>query len=121
MKKIYKYAGELYHSSKQVRQAIWDKEHKVFGNEPTKDKINFWSSLGVDYTEEVNSKTEIEQSANSAIRLQIRKLKNELQKYDYIGVKIATQCATVKEYETQIAKCQQIRQEINALEAMLNE
>lgn len=52
MIKKYFYKGVEYLSAQQVRQAIWDAEHKVFGGEPEEGKVEFWSSLGVVYTEE---------------------------------------------------------------------
>ena len=119
MKKIYKYKDKEYYSDTQVRQAIWNQEHKVFGSEPTTDKSTFWNSFGVEYTEEIDATTKA--PVDNITLQQIHKLKNELQKYDYIGVKIATRCATIEEYASQIDKCQQIRREINALERMLNE
>lgn len=48
----------------------------------------------------------------------INQLKKELQKYDYIGVKIATGCATISEYSEEIELCEKIRKEIRILESM---
>lgn len=47
---------------------------------------------------------------------QIEKLKKELEKYDYIGIKIATGCATIEEYKDEIELCKKLREEINKLE-----
>lgn len=46
----------------------------------------------------------------------IEELKKELEKYDYIGIKIATGCATIEEYKDEIELCKKIREEINKLE-----
>lgn len=43
-------------------------------------------------------------------------LKQKLASYDYIGVKIATGCATIEDYAEQIAEMQAWRAEINELE-----
>lgn len=48
----YTYNGKDYHSSVEVRQAIWESERKAFGEEPEENKTEFWASLGVEYTEE---------------------------------------------------------------------
>jgi len=48
-------------------------------------------------------------------RWQINELKGKLHEYDYIGVKIATGCATIEEYAEQIAQCETWRQEIRDL------
>ena len=48
----------------------------------------------------------------------INDLKKQLQEYDYIGVKIATGCATINEYSEEIKKCEKIREEIRILESM---
>lgn len=47
---------------------------------------------------------------------QINVLKRELEKYDYIGVKIAMGVATKKEYAEQIAYTETIREQIRELE-----
>ena len=47
---------------------------------------------------------------------QINSLKNELLKYDYIGVKIAMGMATREEYAEQIAYTETIREQIRELE-----
>lgn len=48
----YTYQNQEYQSAWAVRQAIWEKEHKVFGVEPTEGETEFWASLGVVYIEE---------------------------------------------------------------------
>ena len=45
----------------------------------------------------------------------IEELKKELSTYDYIGVKIATGCATVDEYRNEIAYCEELRKKIRKL------
>jgi len=52
---------------------------------------------------------------------EIEEIKKELAKYDYIGNKIATGCATIEEYAPQIAHCQELRKRINELESMEGE
>ena len=47
----------------------------------------------------------------------INSLKNELEKYDYIGVKIAMGVATKEEYAEQIAYTETIREQIRQLES----
>jgi len=47
----------------------------------------------------------------------IKELKEELKKYDYIGIKIATGCATIEQYKAEIELCEQLRKEINILES----
>ncbi len=47
----------------------------------------------------------------------IKLLKEELKKYDYIGIKIATGCATIEQYKKEIELCEQLRKEINKLES----
>jgi len=46
----------------------------------------------------------------------IFELKKELKSYDYIGVKIATGCATIDDYKDEIERCEEIRNEIRILE-----
>jgi recombinational DNA repair protein RecR len=57
-------------------------------------------------------------STNTIREKEIEDLKKELQKYDYIGVKIATGCATIDEYREEIAYCETIREKIRQLESM---
>ena len=45
----------------------------------------------------------------------IEELKKELAKWDYIGVKIATGCATIADYQDIIDMCEQYRKEIRIL------
>lgn len=61
----------------------------------------------------------IEQFNNYLIKTKISKLKSEISKYDYIGVKIATGCASREEYAEQIAKAEELRLQIRELEAKL--
>lgn len=51
---IFKYTfnGKQYRSAYAVRQAIWNEERMVFGEEPKTGREEFWSSLGVIYSEE---------------------------------------------------------------------
>lgn len=46
---------------------------------------------------------------------EIERLKQELSTYDYIGVKIATGCATIEEYREQIDYCESLRKRIREL------
>lgn len=55
------------------------------------------------------------------IQVQIDEKKQELQTYDYIGVKIAMGVATKEEYAEQIAYTEQLRQEINELKSEVEE
>ena len=50
----------------------------------------------------------------------INTLKQELEKYDYIGVKIAMGVATKEEYTEQIAYTETIREQIRQLESEIN-
>ena len=49
------------------------------------------------------------------VLLLIDELKRLLAQYDYIGVKIATGCATISDYKDIIEMCEGYRQEIRAL------
>lgn len=49
----------------------------------------------------------------------IQQLKSLIQKYDYIGIKISTGCATVNEYQDEIKLCEEYRKEIEQLEQMV--
>ena len=53
--------------------------------------------------------------------IMIQKLKKELSEYDYIGVKIATGCATIEQYAKQIAYCEEIRKQIRRLSGQVVE
>ena len=46
----------------------------------------------------------------------INELKNKLKDLDYIGVKIATGCATIEDYADKIALAESYRQEIRELQ-----
>lgn len=52
---------------------------------------------------------------NESNTAQINELKAKLRQYDYIGVKIATGCATKEEYSNEIAQCELWRQQIRKL------
>lgn len=52
---------------------------------------------------------------NESNTTQINELKAKLRQYDYIGVKIATGCATKEEYAEEIAQCEQWRKQIRQL------
>lgn len=58
---------------------------------------------------------EAEKKRRAPIEREIRALKAELARYDYIGVKIATGCATKEEYAEQIAHCEELRKKIREL------
>lgn len=47
---------------------------------------------------------------------EIEEIKKELAKYDYIGIKIATGCASMEQYAPEITHCQELRKRINELE-----
>lgn len=49
--------------------------------------------------------------------VQIERLKAELARYDYIGVKLAMGVATREEYAAEIAHTEVLRQQIRALES----
>lgn len=53
--------------------------------------------------------------------IKIEELKKELSTYDYIGVKIATGCATIEEYAEQIAYCEELRKQIRKLKGETTE
>jgi hypothetical protein len=46
----------------------------------------------------------------------INELKELLAEYDYVGVKIATGCATIEDYKDIIEMCEEYRKEIRILE-----
>ena len=58
----------------------------------------------------------IDERNKQSAEQQINSLKEELLKYDYIGVKIAMGVATKKEYAEQIAYTETIREQIRELE-----
>lgn len=43
----------------------------------------------------------------------------EIQRYDYIGIKIATGVATIEDYAEQIAHMEELRKQIRELEAKI--
>lgn len=51
---------------------------------------------------------------------EIEEIVNELSKYDYIGTKISTGCATIEQYSEQIAYCEGLREKIRQLEREVN-
>lgn len=71
-----------------------------------------WVATEIADTESISN----EPSAESQRLAEIEEIKKELAKYDYIGNKIATGCATIEEYAPQIAHCQELRKRINELE-----
>lgn len=58
----------------------------------------------------------IDERNKQLVEQQINSLKEELLKYDYIGVKIAMGVATQEEYAEQIAYTETIREQIRKLE-----
>lgn len=63
-------------------------------------------------------KTEVYTPTDEEIKqAKITELKAELASYDYIGVKIAMGVASVEEYADKIAYTQELRKQINELEA----
>lgn len=52
MIKKFIYNGIEYTSERDVRKAIYEKEHKVFSKTPSKNVVDFWSQFDVIYTEE---------------------------------------------------------------------
>lgn len=52
MIKKYVYDGFEYAFERDVRKAIYEKEHKVFSKAPTENVANFWSKFGVTFVEE---------------------------------------------------------------------
>lgn len=52
MIKKYLYNDNVYHSEYEVRQAIWESEHKIFRKEPEENRAEFWKNLNVTYSEE---------------------------------------------------------------------
>lgn len=115
MIKKYIYNENTYHSEYAVRQAIWQKDHKVFGKEPDENRAEFWATLGVTYTEEADP----EPSARSLAVKEIRELKDQLRETDYAVIKIAEGAATAEEYSEVIAQREVWRARINELEAEL--
>lgn len=53
------------------------------------------------------------------VQARINEKKQELQLYDYIGVKIAMGVTTREEYAEEIAYTETLRQKINKLESMI--
>ena len=63
---------------------------------------------------------EIESYAKPSILEQIQSIKDELAKYDYIGVKIAMGVATKEDYADEIAHTEELRKQIRQLESEIN-
>ena len=118
--KTYTYNGIEYKSESQLRKAIWYKERKAL---PKVSSVEEWAKYGVVYKEIIQDLTPpVPLHPEKVVaRRKIEELKKKLASYDYIGVKIATGCATVEDYAEQIAECQVIREEVNELEDILNE
>lgn len=51
--KTYTYDGVSYAAEEEVRQAIWEKERKVFCVAPEENTAEFWEARGVEYSETV--------------------------------------------------------------------
>lgn len=52
MIKKFVYNGIEYSSEREVRKAIFEKEHKIFSKSPNKNVVEFWAQFGVAYSEE---------------------------------------------------------------------
>lgn len=115
MIKKYLYNNKEYLSEYSVRQAIWKKDHKVFGKEPEENRAQFWEELNVTYTEE----EEPAPSARILATKEIQELKEQLRETDYAVIKIAEGAATAEEYAEVIAQRETWRARINELEAVL--
>lgn len=63
---------------------------------------------------------EIEAYSKPSILEQIQSIKDELAKYDYIGVKIAMGVATKEDYANEIAHTEELRKQIRQLESEIN-
>lgn len=66
--------------------------------------------------DETKKQSIIDEHNKQSTAQQINSLKEELLKYDYIGVKIAMGVATKKEYAEQIAYTEKLREQIRELE-----
>lgn len=51
MIKTFIYDGVEYASEREVREAIFKKEHKVFSKTPSENTTDFWAKFGVTYVE----------------------------------------------------------------------
>ena len=67
--------------------------------------------------DEVKKQSLIDESDKKRVEQKINLLKEELLKYDYIGVKIAMGVVTKEEYAEQIAYTETIREQIRQLES----
>ena len=107
---IRKYAKIIDETSKRVEVGIGS-------------NIEYYKSLGY-------SLMEVEQGADGLYYVKgyaqktriadwkqnrIDELKKELSKWDYIGTKIATGCATIEDYKDVIEMCEEYRKEIRVL------
>ena len=52
MIKKFIYDGVEYSYEREVRKAIYEKEHKIFSKAPSENVTEFWAKFGVTYTEE---------------------------------------------------------------------
>lgn len=71
--------------------------------------------------DETKKQSMIDETDKKRTEQQISLLKEELLKYDYIGVKIAMGVATKEEYAEQIAYTETIREQIRQLETFRTE
>ena len=71
--------------------------------------------------DEVKKQSLIDESDKKRVEQKINLLKEELLKYDYIGVKIAMGVVTKEEYAEQIAYTETIREQIRQLETFRTE
>lgn len=55
MIKKFIYKGNEYTSERDVRKAIYEKEHKIFSKAPSENVTEFWVKFGVTYIEEEES------------------------------------------------------------------
>lgn len=105
---LYIYKGVTYASEERVRQEIFNQERKAI---PVLTTPEDWAKYGVSL-EKPQAKP---RSARAAALDEMRQLKDALASYDYIGVKIATGCATIEEYTKEIAECEAMRLRLNEL------
>ena len=81
------------------------------------DYLNAYQYLdGELVLDETKKQSIIDDQKKQSTAHQINSLKEELLKYDYIGVKIAMGVATKKEYAEQIAYTETLREQIRELE-----
>ena len=116
MIKKYIYQDREYGSIDGVRQAIWKAEKKVFGKEPEQNKADFWSRLGVEYSEMPDPVLPTPEQKEREVFL----LKARLRETDYAVIKIAEGASTFEEYAEVIAQRETWRTRINELEAQIS-